>query len=163
MKDLRSALSQALGVPAPAPEADEAPRLAGPLVEGAHLGSDWLVRLRAVHATVSGAPTLAPEPKLNAARQVSDILVKRLKKAGRRREARELADLRDSWFARRDRAAWTAIKARFHELGLSDKAYRGLKQGGAEPLTVLARLERSEEGELVGLGARRLRELLSGR
>ena len=158
MSDLKSQLAAAFGMPEPSPAAPAADILAG----GAHLSDPWLERLRALLSTVEDPPELARTPKLGQVRQATDQLMSRLKRAGRGREARELGALRKDFYARRDRAAWSAVKARFQELALSEKAYRALKQGGADPGAVLRRLDGAAPDALRGMGARRLREHLSG-
>lgn len=170
MSDLRSKLAAALGQapppdesaagPAAEPAAD-APSL-GILAPDAHLGSDWLNRLQELRRKVPGAPDLGTSPKLGQAEQVGNQVHKLLKKAGRKREAMELRDLQHAFFARREKAAWAALKLRFAELGLPEKTYRALKQGEIQPLQALARLEKAEATELQGMGHARLKELLGG-
>ncbi len=165
MSDLRSQLAAAFGRPAEAPDepaAASAPSGAAPSIldDDAHLDTEWLTVLRRLRADLPGAPDLADRPKLAQARMVSDRLVKMLKKSGRKRDARQLAGLRDDFLARRDKAAWAAVKLRFNELGLSSKAYRSLKQVGADPQQALARLRNAPEEDLRSMGAARLRELL---
>ncbi|RME25441.1 MAG: hypothetical protein D6798_08895 [Deltaproteobacteria bacterium] len=163
MSDLRSQLAAAFGQPAPEdPAAASAPSGAGPSIldDDAHLDTEWLTVLHRLRAELPGAPEMAARPKLAQARMVSDRVVKMLKKAGRKRDARQLAGLRDDFLARRDKAAWAAVKLRFQTLGLSARAYRSLKQVGADPQAVLARLDRTPEEDLRGMGAARLRELL---
>ncbi len=132
------------------------------LADDAHLSDPWLERLRQLLPTVDRPPQLSRTPKLGQARQATDQLMGQLKKAGRRRELRELDALRKDFYARRDKAAWAAIKARFQELDLSDKAYRALKQTGADPMSALGRLSKASPEELQTMGARRLREHLAG-
>jgi len=161
--DLKSQLAALTGVAPPPdepPEPHPPPRVDPLLGEHAHLDEPWLGRLRALRATVPRAPALAARPRLGQARQVTDQLLRILKKAGRKREARELAGLRDAFYSRREKAAWAAVKGHFTELGLSEKAYRGLKQGRADPLKVWAKLERTDPEQLRALGAKRLRVLL---
>ncbi len=154
MKDLRSQLADALGVQAPEPGSDQP---TGILDEGAHLDSEWFRLLLQLSSTTLGAAPVPEDAKLARARQATDLLVKRLKKAGRKRPASQLADARKDWLSRRDKAAWSQLKSRFRELGLSEKAYRAIKQGGADPMAVLQRLERTDQGELESMGATRLR------
>lgn len=171
MKDLKSQLAAAFDV---APPPDEPEPLAhlqraeprGPdevpiLAEGAWRDDPWSQALKQLLPGMTGAPSLPVEPSLGAQRQVSDQLVKLLKKAGRKREARELKALKEAWFAKRDKAAWSAVKVRMGELELPDKAYRRLKQEGAEPVRVLARLKR-QGAALQGAGAKRVAEALGG-
>lgn len=171
MKDLKSQLAAALGVEPPPDEPEPLAHLQraeprGPdevpiLAEGAWRDDPWAVALKQLLPSMTGAPSLPVRASLGAQRQVTDQLVKLLKKAGRRREARELADLRDTWFSKRDKAAWTAVKVRMGELELSDKAYRRLKQEEAEPVRILERLER-QGAALQGASAKRVAEALGG-
>ena len=162
MKDLKSQLSALTGVAVPEAAPAAAPPPTDPLLgEYAHLGDPWFQRLSALRVTISGAPKMSPRPKLGQARQVTDQLLKLLKKAGRKRDARDLAGLRAAFVSRRDKAAWSVIKARFTSMGLSEKAYRGIKQGKSDPLKVLAKLDRADPATLGGMGAKRLRELLT--
>lgn len=162
MKDLKSQLADAFGVAVPAeteaaPVADSVPDI---LSADAHLRDPWMDRLRTLAATNSSV-TLAREPKPGQARQVTDQLIRILKKSGRKREATELSRLRSDFNARRAKAAWGSIKQQFQGMGLSDKAYRGLKQGNADPLKVLQKLKKADSGELSTMGAKRLREYLN--
>lgn len=162
MSDLRSQLAAAFGrdpvaAPEPAAAAPPADPLLGP---DAHLGTQWLAQLQELRRGLAGAPKLDARPKLAQARQVTDQVGKLLKTAGRKREAALLIELRDDFMARRDKAAWSALKARFGEWGLSEKAYRALKQGEADPLACLARLEALDPTERAGMGASRLVEAL---
>ena len=50
----------------------------------------------------------------------------------------------------------------FTTLGLSERAYRGLKQGSIDPLKVWARLRKLSDDDLRELGGSRLREALGG-
>lgn len=165
MDDLRNQLAKALGRQAPPPqtEAGTAPPT-GPdlLAPDAHQGDAWMGALRQALNT-PGAPSLDRKPKLQAARQATDQVAKLLKKAGRKREAAELKKLRDQFFAKRDKVAWTRVKEAFSTHGLSDKAYRSLKQDkSVDPVRVLERVER-EGASLSSLGAARLRDHLRGR
>lgn len=162
--DFKAQLAARFGVEAPA-EADaaqeeEAPARDDLLAPDAHLGSAWLRALRAALRTLPRGPDLADRPKLAQARQATDVAVKQLKKAGDKRAASELAGLRDDFMARRDKAAWAALKTRFGELSLSPKAYRALKQGDTDPVAALAALDAADPAALSTMGAARLRELL---
>ena len=165
MDDLRSQLAKALGREAPRPErTDASDTPAGPdlLAADAHQGDAWMGALRQALRT-PGAPRLDAKPKLQAARQATDQLVKLLKKAGRKKEAAELKKLRDQFFAKRDKFAWTKVKEAFTQHGLSDKAYRSLKQDRqVDPVRVLERVQR-EGASLASLGAARLRDHLRGK
>ncbi|MCB9793102.1 MAG: hypothetical protein H6741_10285 [Alphaproteobacteria bacterium] len=133
----------------------ESPAAAGEDEPDPH-DSDW-VRTLAQHVAVPRDANLA------RLRQLSDVQVKALKGQGRKREARELADLRDAWIRQAERRDWGRIKARFDELGLPDKAYRALKQErGVQPARVLQRLNtRASEG-MQGASAKRVRDWLLG-
>ncbi len=165
MDELRNQLAKALGreVPPPAPtEVSATP--AGPdlLAADAHQGDAWMGALRQALRT-PGAPRLDAKPKLQAARQATDQLVKLLKKAGRKQEAAELRKLRDQFFAKRDKFAWTQVKEAFAQHGLSDKAYRSLKQDKqVDPVRILDKVKREGDG-LASLGAARLRDHLRGK
>ncbi len=164
MLDLRSQLAASLGRELPiepaAPEtADKGPDL---LHADAHLGDAWIQRLLAL-ARTPGAPTVPSKPSFEAAKQLTDKLAKALKTAGRSREAAEIKDLRDRFLARRDKLAWAQVKERFAEGGLSEKAYRSIKQEGADPVKLLARLAARGGPDLSAMGAQRLREHLLGR
>ena len=161
MKDLKSQLADAFGVAVPAqppqPPADEGPDI---LSDDAHLRDPWVARLREL-AAQDRSVKLAPAPKFGQARQATDQLMSKLKKSGRKRECAELKRLRQDFVGRRDKAAWGAVKERFKALGLSDKAYRGLKQGSVDPLVVLGRLRKSDGQSLAAMGAKRLRDHLT--
>jgi len=164
VKDLKSQLASAFGrdPQAEAPPAREAvlpaalPALLGP---DAHLASPWLQALRRL-AGRDGVPAVPARPGLPAARQLTDTAVKALKGAGRKRDASELSDLRARFLSARDKEAWGLVKARFVALDLSEKAYRALKQGEADPLAVWTRLSRCTDAELQAMGHARLREVL---
>lgn len=160
MSDLRAQLAAAFGRDLPAPEAPAPAAAPDLLSDEAHLGTPWLDRLQQLRRGLPGAPDLAARPKLAQAEQVSNQLSKLLKKAGRARDAQELAELKDAFLARRDKAAWAALKERFAALELSERAYRALKQEGADPLKALARLDAADPTALRAMGHARLRELL---
>ena len=162
MKDLRSQLANAFGrdpEPAVSETTSASSDLLGP---EAHLADPWLAMVRDLHRSVPGAPALSDRPKLGQARQVSDVLVRSLKKSGRKRVAKELAQLRKGFEGRREKEAWSRIKGRFTGLGLSEKAYRSLKQGTTDPLLIWAKLKKHSDDELRELGVARLREALGG-
>jgi hypothetical protein len=91
---------------------------------------------------------------------LTDQLAKAMKKLGRGRDAKALKALREKFLTRRDKQAWARIKLHFKAHDLSDKAYRGLKQAGADPVKALAKLDRVSPDELRALGAQRLKALL---
>ena len=116
--------------------------------------SDW-ARCLARHVSIP------PGAGLARLRQLSDVQVKALKKQGRKRDAKELARLRDDWLRKAERRAWAKVKARFAELELSDKAYRALKQQGRRsPDKLLKRLNTRAAEDMRGAGAARVREWL---
>lgn len=159
MKDLKSQLASAFGKELPA---DAAPVLSDPerpaaLADDAHIGGEW--HRRASELARAFNVELAPKPKLGQVRQVSDQLIKRLKKAGRGRDAKDLAKLRDAHMARRDKAAWAVVKDRLGDLDVSDKAYRSIKQSGADPVALITRIDRAGES-LRGASVKRLRSLI---
>ena len=178
MKDLKSQLQERLGslplpatatatatatasapaAPARPPKVEPKVEDSGALAPNAHLVSPWLVKLRAVRLP---GHSVAASPSLGNARQVTDLAVKGLKKAGRPGEARELDDLRDRFMDKRATEAWSLIKQTFTTFDLPDRAYRALKQSDLDPVTVLTRLRALPEDELRGMGADRLRDRLS--
>ena len=160
MQDLRSQLIARLGATPPAAESS-VPETVDPLGPTAHLDSAWMVMLRDV-LPVGGVAQLPSDAKLARCQQATAQTVKALKKAGRGRDARALTRSRDDYLARRARLAWSRVKTRFQEAGASDKAYRALKQGNADPERVLRNLEKLSREQLDGMGARRLREVLEG-
>ena len=141
MSDLRSQLIAKLGVDAPPLSEDASPEVAAdPLAPGAHLGSDW------VHALLPAARAagidINPNPSLGAVRQTHDVLCKRLKANGRKREKATLDDLRARYMKKREKIAWSRLKSALDEAGLSQKLYRAIKQGKVDPETVLQRWKR---------------------
>lgn len=172
MKDLKSQLQDRLAeapLPAaatvgpPPPSAPARPEQRreedeGALAPNAHLLSPWLKKLRSVRLPGLSVP---PSPTLGNARQLTDIAVKALKKAGRAGESRELDDLRDRFMDKRASEAWSIVKQTFTTFDLPDRAYRALKQSDLDPVTVLTRLRALPDDELRGMGADRLRDRLS--
>ena len=168
MKDLRSQLAAAFGEPPPpaptdavSPESPVDPLAQGILAEGAHLDSPWIARLRVLSRSVPGSPGLGDNRKLAHAQQITAQVMRELKKVQRQGASKELGKLRDDWLAQREKAAWAAVKLRFAERGLSEKAYRSLKQEGIDPVSVLQRLGQIDPAELESAGAARLKALLS--
>lgn len=178
MKDLKSQLSAAFGPPKePSPpnslaattspqtsvatESPDDPLSQGILAEGAHLESPWIERLKVLSRSLSSAPALGTNRKLAHAQQVTAQVMRELKKVQRQGAARDLGKLRDDFLSQREKAAWSAVKLRFAERGLSEKAYRSLKQEGADPVLVLQRLGEVDPAELAGMGAARLKALFS--
>jgi hypothetical protein len=83
-----------------------------------------------------------PNPSLGAIRQAHDVLVKRLKSNGRKREKAELDDLRSRYLKKREKLAWSRLKVTLEEGGVSQKLYRAIKQGKVDPETALQRWAR---------------------
>lgn len=166
MKDLKSQLSaafktQAASTDAVSTESPDDPLSQGILAEGAHLESAWIERLEVLSRSLSDGPALGSNRKLAHAQQLTAQVMRALKKVKRQAQAKELGKLRNDWLAQRDKAAWAAVKVRFRELDLSDKAYRGIKQQGADPVLALQRLGSTDADELAGMGAARLKALLT--
>ena len=159
MLDLRSQLIAQLGAAPPPDDVPAASDAVDLLGATAHLESPWVDMLHGV-LPVGGVAALPRDAKLARCQQATAQVIKALKKAGRGRDARALVKARDEYLARREKLAWGRVKARFQAAGASDKAYRGLKQGDADPERVLRQLEKVSDEELAAAGARRLQELL---
>ena len=157
MNDLRSQLISKLGAAPPAP-ASATPIADDGLDPFAHLQTPWFALVRT--ARVAGGPEVPPKPSLPAARQITDKLAKALKATGRPREAAALIEAREDFLKRREKQAWSLIKARFTDLDLPERAYRALKQSEVDPEKVWAKLRKADTTELKGMGADRLREWL---
>lgn len=84
-------------------------------------GSEWVALL----------PRAPKGASLGRLRQETDAALKAMKAGGRRREAKALAKARDAFLKTREKAAWKATKARWAELGFSEKLYRRLKSEAA--------------------------------
>lgn len=160
MSDLRSQLIAKLGAIIPEPSEDPKGALPGAatLDPEAHLGTPWIALLRKVR--VAGAPPVPPKPSLQAARQLTDKAARALKEAGQARAARELVDARADFLKKREKEAWSLVKARFTELELPERTYRALKQSEADPEKLWMKLRKADPAELGALGADRLRERL---
>lgn len=78
--------------------------------------------------------------------------IKELKAQGRRKDARALADARSQLLKKRDKAAWRAAKARWTELGLSEKLYRRIKSEGFDAAKVAERLHTRRSESMSGQG-----------
>jgi hypothetical protein len=160
VKDLKTQL-EGIAVPAGEPVVETPVPLARrhPLLgEKAHQGAEWFRKARAASF---GNTKVAADAKLRAAIQQTDGLLKALKKAGRTREQKEIDELRKRWLGEREQLAWGLLKAELEALGVSEKLYRSLKQGEADPVDVLDRFERIPKAELAGIGKDRLRALLT--
>jgi hypothetical protein len=160
MSDLRSQLATQFGLD-PAVNVEPVPASAGddPLGSSAHLGTPWLDALLLAVRQERGMD-VPKQPSLNAAKQLHDRLKKRLKADGRRRQIRTLDDLRSSYLKRREKQAWSRLKAGLAAMGTSEKLYRSLKQSGGDPERVLQRLKRLKPDEISGQAQAKLRELL---
>ena len=147
MSDLRSQLIAKLGaVPSAAePAAEESPT-DDPLGSQAHLDSEWMKQLL-VDARKGGLE-LTATASLGAARQAHDVLAKQLKAQGRKREKSVLDDLRSRYFKKREKLAWSRLKSRVDESGMSAKLYRSLKQSGVDPEVLLQRWTRAMKKNL---------------
>jgi hypothetical protein len=140
------------GTPAPerTPAATPGPALPDPVT------SAWIARYRELGGEVPRSPTLGQLV------QRSDALARALDADGRRREAAELRQGREAFVRDRAQRAWAAVKARFAELDLPEKAYRALKQEDMDPEAILPRLRGARGEALRGAGAARLRDHLRG-
>jgi hypothetical protein len=146
------AFDLAPGTPAPetTPAAPSGPALPDPAT------SPWIARYRELGGEVPRTPTLGQLV------QRSDALARALEASGRRREAAELRQAREAFVRDRAQRAWAAVKTRFAELDLPEKAYRALKQEDVDPEAVLPRLRGARGEALRGVGAARLRDHLRG-
>lgn len=153
MDQLRAALQKTLGVAEPSSHTQEAPA-AGPPPLPDPLRSPWGQRLRELAVEI---PRDATVGQLSSR---SDVRAKELAAQGRKRDADQLRQLKEQYLREREKAAWAAVKARFEELTLPEKAYRALKQEGADGEKVLVRLYQKKGMELQGAGAARVRDEL---
>lgn len=159
MKSLQDALRGAL--PA-APTASSGPPLAareaGPPVGVAALprppGTAW-AELLAVHG-------VRPERDAPIGQWVQKTagVLKQLEANGRKHDVRALKQARDEFLKSREKRAWEGVKARFEELDLPEKAYRALKQEGADVEKVLAKLHTRRAEEWRGIASNRVRDAL---
>ncbi len=158
MSTLQDALKKAIQ-PGAAVEAREV--VSGPPVGVAALPaaatSEWARLLRDHGVSLPADAVVATYQQKTAG------VVKELERAGRSREARALASARDEFLRLREKKAWEGVKARFEALGLPEKAYRAIKQEGADPEKVLARLYTRRAEEWRGIAAARLRDTLLGK
>lgn len=168
MQHLRDQLANALGgsglrtdAPASAPPRPAPDPVDHLLSDEGHIGTAWLALLVDTLRQTPNGPALKPRPPLGQARQVHDQLNKILKAAGRSRELRALVEARKKFDTDREDAAWRRIKGRLEDAGISEKAYRSLKQQeGRDAVSTLRALGRIPDDELRGMGAERLRERL---
>lgn len=158
MDHLRNALKGALGAAgkdlpeAAAPAEARAAAPAAPSLPDP-FASEWVALLRR-HEAVPANLTWGQLVQRSAAR------VRALKEAGRGRESAELKREQESFAREREKKAWAAVKDRFAELDLPEKAYRALKSEEADPVKVLAKLYAKRAEELRGAGAARVRDAL---
>lgn len=78
---------------------------------------------------------------------------KQLKARGAGRDAKSLKKAEADFLGRRSKAAWAAVKQRWKALELSDKAYRSIKQQGADPEKLLAKLHTRKADAMRGASA----------
>ena len=141
MSDLRSLLIAKLGVDAPPPSEEVKPeQSADPLGPSAHLDSDWVREL--LPAARAAGIDVNRTPSMGAVRQAHDVLCKRLKANGKKREKAALDDLRSRYLKKREKIAWSRLKTALDEAGVSQKLYRAIKQGKIDPETALQRWSR---------------------
>ena len=79
---------------------------------------------------------------MGAVRQTHDVLCKRFKANGQKREKAALDDLRARYLKKREKVAWGRLKTALDEAGVSPKLYRSIKQGKIDPETALQRWNR---------------------
>ena len=154
MSDLRSQLIAKLGVEAPEPQEPES-RGDDPLGPGAHLTSDWLVALLPV-LKAERIP-LNANPSFGAVKNAHDVLMKQLKAKGDKRTMATLRDLRSRYTKRREKLAWSRLKADLEAGGVSSKVYRSIKQSSVDPELALKRWTRVQRK---GLNAASVRAAL---
>ena len=143
MSDLRSQLISKLGVDAPPSSKDDPVKdVADPLGADAHLDSDWVREL--LPAARAAGIDVNRNPSLGAVRQTHDVLCKRLKANGQKRQKASLDDLRSRYTKKREKIAWNRLKVALDEAGVSQKLYRAIKQGKIAPEIVLQRWKRAE-------------------
>ena len=141
MSDLRSQLIAKLGVEAPPPLEDgKTQQRVDPLGPSAHLDSDWVREL--LPAARAAGIDINPNPSMGAVRQTHDVLCKRFKANGQKREKAALDDLRARYLKKREKVAWGRLKTALDEAGVSPKLYRSIKQGKIDPETALQRWNR---------------------
>ncbi len=155
MGTLQDALKAGLGVASPL-QASETPEVVavGVAALPRPAGTPWAAALRA------HGPCPDADAPVAAFVQRTAGTVKELERQGRKREARELGHLRDEFLRLRERRAWEAVKSRFEELAFPEKAYRAIKQEGADAERVLARLFTRRAETWRGLAAAKLRDQL---
>lgn len=139
MSDLRSQLLANFGGSAPEPEAPAAAQSTA-LSPDAHRDTEWFTVLKA--AVRGTGIKLNPNPSLGATRQAHDLLCKRLKADGAKRQLRELNDLRSRFEKKREKLAWTTLKTALTDAGFGDKLYRSLKQSKVDAEVLLSRWSR---------------------
>lgn len=117
-------------------------------------GTEWAKRLGEAGVRMdAGAPVAGWVQKTVGA-------IKALEAQGRKHDARALGQARDEFVKAREKKAWEAVKARFEALNLPEKAYRAIKQEGADVEKVLARLHTRRAETWTGQAAAKVRDLL---
>jgi hypothetical protein len=148
LDQLRNALKNAIG-------GDLEARDAPPPPLGDPLESEWGKLLRSYGGDIAPGMTMGQLTQRGVAR------AKALKDAGRGREADQLKKAQEEYLRDREKRAWALVKERFAALELPEKAYRALKQEGADVEKVLTRLLGRRAEELRGAGAARVRDALA--
>ena len=147
MSALRSQLIAKLGVePTASDSRPDESATDDPLGPESHLKSEWIKEL--LVATRAAGIELRARPSLGASRQAHDVLTKRLKANGKKREKAALDDLRSRYLKKREKVAWTRLKNQIEDKGLSVKFYRSLKQSGVEPERLIERWARASKKNL---------------
>jgi hypothetical protein len=155
---LRSALPPATSGPAPGPPAIAA-REPGPPT-----GVAALPRPEGRWAQLLAAHGIRPAADAPVGQWVQKTagLLKQLDANGRKHDVRALKQARDEFLKLREKRAWEGVKLRFEELDLPERAYRALKQEGADVEKVLGRLHTRRAEEWRGISAARVRDALLG-
>ena len=168
MSDIASQLSAMFGTPVPVTKDEASPHnrkdqkhghnssTTGLLAPTAHLSTKWITIL----GQYKSVTKMKSQPSLAAAIQYTDVVIKFLKKEGRKREIKALKDERQQFLSKREKFAWSKLKSLFTELKLSQKAYRRLKQESTDPAKALGILTASDKTVVSKMGANKLVELL---
>jgi hypothetical protein len=166
MKTLQDALRGVLPPGAPAADAGK-PALAArpPPPPAPPAGVDALPRPPgSTWAELLASHGVRPDREAPVAQwvQKTAAVLRQLEASGKRHDVRALKQARDEFLKLREKRAWEAVKARFEALELPEKAYRALKQEGADVEKVLARLHTRRAEEWRGMAAARVRDALLG-
>jgi hypothetical protein len=151
MSDLRSQLISKLGVSEPEP-AKTAPIASDPLGDGAHRDTEWYRAL--VPVVRQHGIKLNPQSSHGAALNAHNALMKKLKANGQHRVRKELNDLHSRYAKRREKTAWSRLKAALDAGGQSPKLYRAIKSNSVPVETVLQRWQRIKNKGLNGAEVR---------